>query len=98
MTAVKKRGRHSSPWALRAAAFSRWPSSSCCLMFVARPYSRDKIACVRSCQNRRLSLGSCCSSGGMILGTGNSGLRSTSRLFSYTWRTRSVGSVLYGPG
>ena len=76
---LKNRGCHSLPSFSRCAAFSRCRSSSSCFSFVACVYCLLRMAAVTPCQKRRDSLGNCCSSGGMILGVGQRGLRSIKR-------------------
>jgi hypothetical protein len=80
---VKNLGCHSTFLALRSAAFSRCRSSSSCLSCVARLYCLLRIASVTPDQNLRDSLGSWSSTGGTNLATGNSGLRSMRRIFSW---------------
>ena len=76
---LKNRGRHALPSFSRCVAFSRCRSSSSCFSFVACVYCLLRMAAVTPCQKRRDSLDNCCSSGGMIFGVGQRGLRSIRR-------------------
>jgi hypothetical protein len=73
---TKNRGCHSAPLSSLSFALALCRSSSSCFKVVARENWRAVMASVTPDQKRKLSLGSCCSVGGRILGATERGARS----------------------
>jgi hypothetical protein len=73
---TKNLGCHSAPLSSLSFAFVLCLSSNSCFKVVARENCLAAMASVTPDQKRRLSLGSCCSVGGRILGATDRGVRS----------------------